>query len=256
VEVAVKTHVGHIRQVNEDSAEVVRRENRAVLALVADGMGGHRAGDVASQMTLETLKKAFEAVDLNKDASAWEDWLLKSVQEANHTIYQYAMNHDDCQGMGTTIVATVFLEDYYVLAHVGDSRIYRYTQDKLEAVTEDHSLVNELMRSGQITKEEAEIHPQRNVITRALGTEEHVEVDIKTLFYLGDEYVLLCSDGLSNTVRDEQLSLVLSGDELLDEKASKLLQHALDAGGEDNVTLILINTKNSELTGDDKREEK
>lgn len=256
MEVAVKTHIGHIRQVNEDSAEVVRRENNTVLALIADGMGGHRAGDVASQLTLETLKKAFEAVDLNKEASAWEDWLLKSIQEANHVIYQFAMSHDDCQGMGTTIVAALFLEDYYVLAHVGDSRIYRYTPDKLEAVTEDHSLVNELMRSGQITKEEAENHPQRNVITRALGTEEHIEVDTKTLSYLGSEYVLLCSDGLSDALREEQLSLVLSGDEWLDEKATKLLQHALDTGGEDNVTLILIDIKNRKPTGDDKFEEK
>jgi serine/threonine protein phosphatase PrpC len=256
VEVAVKTHIGHIRQVNEDSAEVVRRENNTVLALIADGMGGHRAGDVASQLTLKTLKKAFEAVDLNRGASAWEDWLLKSIQEANHTIYQFAMNHDDCQGMGTTIVAALFLEDYYVLAHVGDSRIYRCTQNKFEAVTEDHSLVNELMRTGQITKEEAETHPQRNVITRALGTEEHVEVDLKTLSYLGNEFVLLCSDGLSDAVRDEQLAQVLSGDEWLEEKASKLMRHALDAGGEDNVTLILINTKNSIVTEDDNLEEK
>jgi serine/threonine protein phosphatase PrpC len=256
VEVSVKTHIGLIRQVNEDSAEVVRRENNTVLALVADGMGGHRAGDVASQMALDTLKKAFEAVNLNQNASAWEDWLLKIIQEANQTIYQYSLTNNDCQGMGTTIVAAMFLEDYYVLAHVGDSRIYRYTPNRLEAVTEDHSLVNELVRSGQITKEEAEIHPQRNVITRALGTEEHVEVDVKTLFYLGDEYVLLCSDGLSNTVRDEQLLEVLSGNELVVDKASKLVQYALDGGGEDNISLILIDTEYSKATGDDKHEEK
>lgn len=240
MEVAVKTHIGLIRQVNEDSAEVIHRENNAMLALVADGMGGHQAGDVASQMSIKKMKQDFDSVELSKNATAWENWLLTTIQESNQFIYQYAIEDEKFRGMGTTIVASLFLNDFFVIAHVGDSRLYRYTVEKLEAITCDHSLVNELLRSGQITKEEAEIHPQRNVITRALGTEETVEVEIKTLSYVGNEYVLLCSDGLSNSVSEEQMSAVLSGQEPVDEKASKLIELALEAGGEDNITLILI----------------
>lgn len=247
MEVAVKTHIGHIRQVNEDSAEVIHRENNAILALVTDGMGGHQAGDVASQMTLKKIKQDFEVVELNKDATAWEDWLLKTIQESNRFIYEYAINHEIYQGMGTTIVSALFLSDFFVIAHVGDSRIYRFSTNNLQALTNDHSLVNELLRSGQITKEEAEVHPQRNVITRAIGTEETVEVEITTLSYVGNQYVLLCSDGLSDTLSEEQIILILSGQGSVEEKASKLIHLALEAGGEDNITLILIKTKGDQL---------
>lgn len=247
MEVAVKTHVGHIRQVNEDSAEVVQRENSALLALVADGMGGHQAGDVASQMTLKVMKQEFESVELSKDAAAWENWLLKTIQESNQLIYQYANENETYHGMGTTLVASLFLNDFFVVAHVGDSRLYRFTVEKIEAITYDHSLVNELLRSGQITKEEAEIHPQRNVITRAIGTEETVEVEIKTLSYIGNEYVLLCSDGLSNSVSEEQMSSVLSGQEPVEDKAAMLIDLGLEAGGDDNITLILIKTEGDKL---------
>jgi serine/threonine protein phosphatase PrpC len=246
VEVAVKTHIGHIRQVNEDSAAVFYREN-VMLALVADGMGGHQAGDVASQMALEKIKQAFDTVELSEKVAAWEDWLLKTIQESNQFIYEYAINHDTYHGMGTTIVSALFLPDFFIITHVGDSRLYRYTREKLEAITADHSLVNELLRSGQITKEEAEIHPQRNVITRALGTEETVEVEIQTLSYIGDEYVLLCSDGFSNSVTEEQMISVLAGEETVEVKASKFIDLALEAGGDDNITLILIKTKGDEL---------
>jgi serine/threonine protein phosphatase PrpC len=247
VEVAVKTHIGYVRQVNEDSADIFTRDHLVTLAVVADGMGGHQAGDVASQMTLRHLKDSFAVVDLNKSIGEWEEWLLQTIDEANLEIYQYAIQNDSFQGMGTTIVATLLLEHEYIIAHVGDSRIYRYYNNQLESLTEDHSFVNELLKSGQITAVEAAFHPQRNVITRALGTEEDVEIDIKTLSFLGGEQLLLCSDGLTGMVSQQQLQEVLSTKKMIEEKATSLVKLALDAGGEDNISLILLELEDDEL---------
>lgn len=249
MEAVVKTHIGHVRQVNEDSAEIMNRDDQVVLAVVADGMGGHQAGDVASQMTLQKLRESFQIADLEKNINEWQDWLLNSIQETNHYIYSYAKQKDILHGMGTTIVATLLLHNGYIVAHVGDSRIYRFADGNLDSITSDHSLVNELLKSGQITKEEAEYHPQRNVITRAIGTDDSVEIDIKTLSYLGGEQLLLCSDGLSNMVTENQLIGVLERELPIEEKADQLITLALDAGGDDNISLVLLQTDHDEVDG-------
>lgn len=249
MEVALKTHVGHVRQVNEDTAEVFVREPNVFLAVVADGMGGHQAGDVASQLAVKQMKQAFEAVELEQTAAEWEQWLLQTIDRTNRYIYQFAGQNDSYQGMGTTIVVSLFLEDYYIIGHVGDSRIYRYLNEEqpiLTQLTQDHSLVNELVRTGQITPQEAEVHPHRSWITRALGTEEEVQVDVKTIGYLGDEKILLCSDGLSDLVNEQQMVEILSRGTGLEENASELIQAALAAGGDDNVTLILVKPTESQ----------
>ncbi|EGL82604.1 protein serine/threonine phosphatase [Caldalkalibacillus thermarum TA2.A1] len=240
VEVAIKTHVGHMREVNEDCAGVFEHEQGVMLAAVADGMGGHRAGDVASKMALDKLQDLFHAADHGQDAQAWEQWLRESIETANTYIFNYAQQHPTHLGMGTTLVTALFLKNCYLIAHVGDSRAYRYVHACLEMLTEDHSLVNELVRSGQLAPEEAEHHPQRNVITRALGTERNVRVDLQRFQYVGDEQILLCSDGLSGMVAEQQIKEILENPHSVDEKASLLLQAALDAGGEDNITLILV----------------
>lgn len=239
-----------MREVNEDSGDILYADdNNIILAVVADGMGGHQAGDVASQMVLEGIKDAFQTVDKSQSIEAWERWLRETIEATNRHIYEYAQENRLYQGMGTTVVAVLFAEHQFLVAHVGDSRLYRYT-DHLEVVTEDHSLVHELVQSGQISKEEAELHPQRNVITRALGTEASIDVDLKRLSYTENEQFLLCSDGLNGMVSDDQLTKVLAADKSTEEKASTLIQLALDAGGEDNITLILVNTRN------DKRRDK
>ncbi len=250
MEAVIKTHVGCMREVNEDSGDILYADdNNIILAVVADGMGGHQAGDVASQMVLEGIKDAFQTVDKSQSIEAWERWLRETIEATNRHIYEYAQENRLYQGMGTTVVAVLFAEHQFLVAHVGDSRLYRYT-DHLEVVTEDHSLVHELVQSGQISKEEAELHPQRNVITRALGTEASIDVDLKRLSYTENEQFLLCSDGLNGMVSDDQLTKVLAADKSTEEKASTLIQLALDAGGEDNITLILVNTRN------DKRRDK
>jgi protein phosphatase len=240
MEAAIKTHVGLIREVNEDSAGVFRRKDGPLLAVVADGMGGHQAGEVASRMALDKLDELFMQVNTLLDEKGWQSWLLESIQIANQTIYSYARQNSSHFGMGTTLVAALFLDSCYLIAHVGDSRAYRLINGQLQKLTDDHSLVNELVRVGQLAPEEAEFHPQRNVITRALGTEEEVLVDLDRLAYVGGEQFMLCSDGLSSMVPEHEMEKILSGTEELDIKATRLLQAALDAGGDDNITLILI----------------
>lgn len=242
MEAAVKTHVGLIREINEDRAGVFRREDGPMLAAVADGMGGHQAGEVASQMALNTLDELFRKVNPFPNENGWKAWLEESIQVANQAIFSYARQHPNHYGMGTTLVAALFLESCYLIAHVGDSRAYRLLNGQLQKLTDDHSLVNELVRYGQLAPEDAETHPQRNVITRALGTEEKVQVDLDRLSYVGGEQIMLCSDGLSSAVPDIEIEKILSGKETLDIKATRLLQAALDAGGDDNITLVLIGT--------------
>jgi PPM family protein phosphatase len=239
VEFSIKTHVGHLREVNEDSGDVWV-EGSFILAAVLDGLGGHQAGDVASQMALQDLKEAFAEVDFGEDEKGWKDWFRRTIRKSNERIFNYSLQNEDYQGMGTTIVAALFLKECCLVAHAGDSRFYKFVDNKLQLVTEDHSLVQELVQSGQISKAEAEIHPQRNVITRALGTEETIEIDIRSFAYEGNEQFLLCTDGLNDMTSEQEVKAVLAGDAPLQEKASSLLQLALDAGGEDNITLILL----------------
>lgn len=247
MEVALKTHIGHVRQVNEDYAEIIINEQQIMLALLADGMGGHQAGDVASRMAINIIKNAFLNENDRKDKQGWNDWLLQIIEDANRMLYQYAAQHAECAGMGTTLVALLVCPDFYLVAHVGDSRLYRVVDNHLQIVTNDHSLVNELVQSGQITEEEARNHPQRNIITRALGTEEAIEVDQLSFTYSNEQYFLICTDGLSNYVQHDEMEEILNTSQKLEQKADSLLQKALDAGGEDNITFILIQVDGEEI---------
>lgn len=233
---------GKVRQHNEDCVGVF--ENKAgVLAVVADGMGGHLAGDVASQMTINTFKSLWEqvkSVDSPRDAEAW---FIEKVAEVNQAVYEHSLSNPECQGMGTTIVAAIVTSSFATIGHIGDSRCYLLNNSGYKQVTQDHSLVNELVRSGQITKEDAEHHPRKNVLLRALGTEPSVELDVSTIEFESDDILLLCSDGLSNKISDEEMQEQLLKSEPLSEKAKTLVQLANNNGGEDNITLIIIKKK-------------
>lgn len=233
---------GKVRQHNEDCVGVF--ENKAgVLAVVADGMGGHLAGDVASQMTINTFKSLWEqvkSVDSPRDAEAW---FIEKVAEVNKAVYEHSLSNPECQGMGTTIVAAIVTSSFATIGHIGDSRCYLLNNSGYKQVTQDHSLVNELVRSGQITKEDAEHHPRKNVLLRALGTEPSVELDVSTIEFESDDILLLCSDGLSNKISDEEMQEQLLKSEPLSEKAKTLVQLANNNGGEDNITLIIIKKK-------------
>jgi protein phosphatase len=234
------THQGKVRQHNEDSGGVIINPEGHRLTIVADGMGGHLAGEVASGMTLMELKKEWEKETRIHTADQAEKWLKEHILKVNEILWNHARNNSECDGMGTTIVAAVTTEHFATVANIGDSRCYLLNESGFKQVTEDHSLVNELVRFGQISKEDAEHHPRKNVLLRALGTEEKVEVDIKTIMFEEGDSLLLCSDGLSNKVSEEEMKQILENDDKLEQKAKKLISLANDYGGEDNISLAIV----------------
>jgi serine/threonine protein phosphatase PrpC len=240
VKAVFSTDQGKVRQHNEDSGGIISNLDGHRLAIVADGMGGHRAGDVASGMTLNELKKQWENTKGITTADKAEKWLKENILKVNSLLFDHAQNNSDCDGMGTTVVAAVCTEHFATIANIGDSRCYLLNEAGFNQLTEDHSLVNELVRFGQITKEDAEHHPRKNVLLRALGTEEKVEMDIKTIMFEEGDCLLLCSDGLSNKVNENELKEILANNEELEQKAEKLISLANDYGGEDNITLAIV----------------
>ncbi|MGE7661853.1 Stp1/IreP family PP2C-type Ser/Thr phosphatase [Peribacillus sp. NPDC097197] len=235
-----KTDRGKVRQHNEDNGGVFSNPEGVRLAIVADGMGGHRAGDVASGMTIDLLKERWEESSGIETANDAENWLKTQILLVNQLLFEHAEANLECKGMGTTIVAAICTDKFATIANIGDSRCYLYNESGFKQVTEDHSLVNELVRSGQITKEDAEHHPRKNVLLRALGTELQVEMDITTVIFEEQDMLLLCSDGLTNKVSEVELEEMLNNGHSLEEKAQSLIEMANNYGGEDNITLVLV----------------
>jgi protein phosphatase len=227
-EYAALSDVGRVRDGNEDSYLA-----SPPLFVVADGMGGAQAGEVASSAVIEAFEAALEQDTLPES-------LLDTVQAANARIYEMASGDRSLAGMGTTTTAVMLVDGEIALAHVGDSRTYRMRDGKLEQLTDDHSLVGGLVRLGKLTPAEAETHPQRSVILRAVGVEAKVEVDLFRLAIEDGDVYLLCSDGLSSMVRDEVIEETLRTDHKLDERAEMLVDLANASGGRDNVTVVLF----------------
>ena len=222
------TDVGRQRQSNEDSYL-----DREPVFAVADGMGGARAGEVASRM-------AVEAFDDQGDGGSPEDRLRHVATEANRRIYEMAQSDTEHAGMGTTLTAAMVTGREVAVGHVGDSRLYRLRGGKLERLTEDHSLVEELVRQGRLSPEEAENHPQRSIITRALGPEPDVEVETFTHTARDGDVYLICSDGLSGMVSEDDITAILERADSLDAAARELVEAANGAGGKDNITVVLF----------------
>ena len=230
----LRTDIGKLRKQNEDAAWF--DEARAVFA-VADGMGGHLAGEVASRMAIEAVQRMARENERLGIAS-----LREAVACAHETILAHAQDHIECAGMGTTLSVLWLGENYAYIAHVGDSRIYRLREGSLTQITQDHSLVEELVRAGLITREQARTHPRRNIITRALGTHGENEPDLLVTDVQDGDVFLLCTDGLTGMVPDDEIERTLR-DCGIEAAADRLLALALDAGGRDNVTLILCARK-------------
>ncbi|MBA2567360.1 MAG: Stp1/IreP family PP2C-type Ser/Thr phosphatase [Thermoleophilaceae bacterium] len=223
------TDVGRQRSSNEDSFL-----ESAPVFCVADGMGGARAGEVASRIAVETL------ADGDAAAGEAEARLADTARAANRRIYELAQEDDSRAGMGTTFTAVLVDGGDVVTGHVGDSRLYRLRDDALERLTRDHSLVEELVRRGELDPKEAESHPQRSIITRALGPEPEVEVETFTCPARAGDVYLVCSDGLTSMVSEERLRDLLRADGSLEEAAHRLVEAANDAGGKDNITVVLF----------------
>jgi protein phosphatase len=236
------TDVGRIRTNNEDQLLVAEP-----LFAVADGMGGHAAGEVASQVAVEALRASF---DRNETA----DGLADAVRAANRAVWDRAQEKAEYRGMGTTMTAIALVgegdDEVLAVVNVGDSRTYLLRDGELDQLTEDHGLVAELVRSGQLSPEEAELHPQKNVLTRVLGLDEDVEVDcFQVIPYKGDR-LLLASDGLTNEVTDAQMASVLRRLADPQEACAELVRIAKDNGGSDNITVVLV-----DVVEDDNRAE-
>ncbi|ANE47482.1 serine/threonine protein phosphatase [Paenibacillus swuensis] len=237
---AYLTDIGRIRPVNEDRVQVESLQSGFYLAVVADGMGGHQAGETASQTAVEQIIASLQSVHKEMSIGQLEQSVKDAILKANHEIYTIASSQDQLRGMGTTVDVVLAADHFIIVGHIGDSRVYKLSEGNLRQLTEDHSFVNELVKSGQISSEEAIHHPRRNVVTRALGTEPHVEPVIQHLYWNEEDILLLCSDGLSNMVESEDLLRILAGENNLEGKARELVRLALEEGGDDNISAALL----------------
>jgi protein phosphatase len=232
---AACTDVGLRRQANEDAYALAPELG---LFLVADGMGGHRAGQVASELATRHSLRAVDA--LQAGSVSLSERLRQAVACANAEIYRAAGEDPDLEGMGTTLVAVLATTERVALAHVGDSRAYLIRGGRIRMLTDDHSLVGQLLRRRQISEADAREHPHRHVLTRALGVRPETEPDLAELTpWAGDTFVL-CSDGLTTHVRDEEIREIVDGDVDLQKSCDELVRSALERGGMDNVTVVLV----------------
>lgn len=233
--------IGRVRSVNEDSVWIGTTCHGYTLGIIADGMGGHQAGETASRLALETIKNNLDELEPDIQDEALRDALSAAILEANSTVFKEAAVDDKYHNMGTTVVAVLLNGSRGYIGHIGDSRAYLIRDNAAVQLTEDHTLVNELFKNGQISVEELDNHPRRNVLIRALGTDAEVVADMAPVTLLPGEILLLCSDGLSNFVTNEHLGKVAGIQEIpLEERADRLLQLALLAGGSDNISIALL----------------
>lgn len=247
VEFAGDTHVGMKREQNEDSLLILPEED---LFIVADGMGGHASGEIASKLAVDTVKGFYNDTAADEEIT-WpfktgkeDDYhanrLITSLKLANQRIFEASSAQSQLRGMGTTAVGAYLSEGKLYVAHVGDSRCYRFRRGVLEGITEDHSLLNDFRKSLSLTPEEERNFPHKNIIVRALGMKDTVEVDLQVLDPEKDDIYLLCSDGLTGEVEDDEMQRVLQDEKSLIKTCHRLVQMANEAGGRDNITLIVL----------------
>lgn len=229
-----KTHKGNVRRNNEDAYYAPLEVKNGFFAVVADGMGGHNAGEVASHIVVDTFREVLGGL---QPESVTEEALRSMFNEANARVWKNAGMHPERSGMGSTATAAVFCGDDVLIGHVGDSRAYLYHEASLRQITRDHSYVQMLLDLGYISETEAAGHPQKNIITRAMGTDPEITVDIQRATLCPNDCLLLCTDGLNVMVPDERIAAILGGG--YDTAAAGLIDAALAAGGEDNVSVVL-----------------
>ena len=233
------TDPGKVRERNEDSVSIISNGTGEKLLIVADGMGGHKNGEVASSIALNLICDRFKSISSIGNKEDAINWIQSTVSEANMEIFKYVSIHPESEGMGTTVVLAVLTPAFLLIGNIGDSSGYIFKQNKLQKITEDHTLVNLLVKSGELSEEEAKKHPKKNVLMRALGSSTNVEMDIFNVD-LNVDGVFLCSDGLTNMLDDSQISKVLSEDSDLKSKLEKLVFKANNRGGTDNISIAYL----------------
>ena len=232
--VGIKSDVGNVRELNEDYAAFIEDE-RFKIYLVADGMGGHNAGEIASKLAVKSIIRY-----LLEHSEEDENILLNAVKYANNEIYEISQKNDKCKGMGTTITGCFIKGDMIQVVNVGDSCCFSIKDNEIKKVTKDHSWVQELIDAGAITEEEGRVHPKKNIITRALGTNSSVKIDIFNIDKSESSMFLVFSDGLSNEVRKEEMIEIVNKCKDFNEACEKLVDLAKSRGGKDNITVLLF----------------
>ncbi len=250
-----KSDTGKKRSENQDSFITEQLNENTVLCLVCDGMGGAKGGSTASSLACSTFLKNIKKklpelseqsqIEFEGRVSKIEEILKKAVTATNTAVFKKATKNKELSGMGTTLVCALIIDDFLYIANVGDSRLYGFSNDKMIQLTRDHSYVQTLVDLGQLTPEEANNNPHKNIITKAIGIHKKEEPDIffDNLSASDAEYLLLCSDGLTNFADEETIKTIVHSDITLEEKCTKLIDKANENGGGDNITVVLINLK-------------
>ena len=233
------TDPGKIRDHNEDNVIIVKNSTGEILMAVADGMGGHLCGEVASSIAITNIAERFKKISSVGTKEDAEAWIQMAVSEINAHIYKYTEEHPESLGMGTTFVCAILTDDFLLYGNIGDSSGFAIKGDKIQKITNDHTLVNLLVKSGDLTEEEAENHPKKNVLLKALGATTTVDMDIFDVETDVDG-ILLCSDGVTNMLNKDQLLSVLQEDLTIDEKLEKIINKCNNRGGTDNMSVAYL----------------
>ncbi len=234
------TDTGRVREHNEDSVTILKNVNDEYLLAVADGMGGHKAGEVASSITINHLTDNFNKLESFGDKASAVNWIRKEAEEINNEIFDYTASHPESKGMGSTLVLAIYTKDYLLFGNIGDSSGFVIKNNELFKITHDHTLVNLLVKNGELTPEEAKNHPKKNILMRALGANNPIEIDIFDVEN-NVEGVLLSSDGLTSMLNNNQIERVLlSENASLEEKVIKLIRKSNVRGGTDNISIACL----------------
>lgn len=240
------TDPGRVRTHNEDNVVIINNDNNEYLMAVADGMGGHKAGEVASAIAVDHLTEEFYRMDTIGDKNSAIEFLRNIVIEINQKIFAYTKENPGSKGMGTTLVVAIKTDSYILYGNIGDSSGYVLKNGKLHKVTRDHSLVNLLVSTGELTPEEAKYHPRKNVLMRALGANDPIDIDIFDVD-MSVEGLLLCSDGLTNMLSDEQIEKVLDSELTVPEMVDRLVKKCNSRGGNDNISIAFLMKESGDL---------
>lgn len=235
-----KSDIGKLRDTNQDYYYISKSLDDVKLYILADGMGGYKGGEIASQMATTCVKNYIENNfnQIAKDRDSLIQLIGSSMEYANMVIYEKSKENKELEGMGTTLEICLIYNNKVYIGHVGDSRIYRVRKQLIRKLTQDHSYVQKLVKDGKITKEEAEVHPKKNMLMKAIGCSAFVEPDVAVKGFLKDDILVMTSDGLTNMVEQEKIYTVVNGN--IEKAPAKLIELANDNGGVDNITVIVI----------------
>jgi len=238
--VFAKSDLGKAREINEDSYYISNDDSKLKLYIVADGMGGYNGGEIASKLAIESTRKYIEEnfYDIVPERLNIQELIRSGIEYANMVVYKKSLEDPELQGMGTTLEVCLIHENKIYIGHIGDSRVYRIRKNIIRKLTTDHSYVQNLVKDGAITKEEAEHHPKKNMITKALGCLDYVEPDVMTKGFIKDDIILITSDGLTNMINEEEIYKIVTQNE--EDVTTTLVNMANELGGYDNITVVAI----------------